>query len=243
MKSMKPLVIIKAGSTFPTIKQNFGDFEDWVVDACDSPDELFSVIDMVESQALPDADRLSGVIITGSHAMVTDQADWVRKLADWIPQVLKQNIPMLGICFGHQILAQSMGGFVAYHPRGREIGTVSITLTPEGKKDCLLGNLPTLFTAHSSHAQTVSRLPDGAQLLAQNSFETHHAYRIGKNAWGVQFHPEFTADIMSRYVIEQTSALINDGYDIETLQSEIRITNKANGLIKRFVEIVKESGK
>lgn len=239
---MKQLVIIKAGSTFPTIKQKFGDFEDWVIDACDSPYELFSVIDMVETLELPDADRLSGVIITGSHAtMVTDQAYWVRKLADWIPQVLKQNIPMLGICFGHQILAQSMGGVVVYHPRGREIGTVSINLTPEGKKDCLLGDLPALFTAHTSHAQTVNRLPEGAQLLAQNSFETHHAYRIGKNAWGVQFHPEFTADIMSRYVIEQASALINDGYDIETLQSEICITNRANGLLKRFVEIVKES--
>ena len=61
--------------------------------------------------------------------------------------------------------------------------------------------------------QTVKKLPTGAQLLAQNSFESHHAYRIGKNAWGVQFHPEFTADIMKEYVIEQASSLISEGYD------------------------------
>ncbi len=238
---MKPLLIITAGSTFPTIKQNFGDFDEWVIDACDSPAEMFSVIDMIESQVLPDPQNLSGVVITGSHSMVTDQTTWLNKLADWIPEVLNQNIPMLGICYGHQILAQSMGGLVTYHPGGREIGTVPINLTLEGKQDCLLGALPEEFRAHTTHAQTVRRLPIGAQLLAQNSFEAHHAYRIGQNAWGVQFHPEFTAEIMSEYVNEQASTLLNDGYDVKALQSAICNTDKANGLLKRFMEIVQKN--
>ncbi len=134
-----------------------------------------------------------------------------------------------------------MGGLVAYHPGGREIGTVSITLTPEGKKDRLLGALPDMFMAHTTHAQTVSRLPTGAKLLAQNSFEAHHAYRIGTNAWGVQFHPEFTADIMNGYVKEQTGTLVKDGHDIKALQSAICNTDQANGLLKRFMRIIKES--
>ena len=177
---MKPLLIIKAGPTFPTAKQNFGDFEDWVIDACDAPGGV-AIIDMAESQGFPEAERISGVVITGSHAMVTDQAYWVQKLAVWMPKVLARNIPTLGICFGHQLLARSLGGLVAYHPGGLEIGTVPITLTPEGKQDCLLGVLPEVFMAHATHAQTVIRLPAGAQLLAQNPFEAHHAYRIGKN--------------------------------------------------------------
>lgn len=90
--------------------------------------------------------------------MVTDQAYWVQKLADWIPKVLDRNIPTLGICFGHQKLAQSLGGLVAFHPGGREIDTVPITLTPEGKQDYLLGALPEVFM----DAQTVIRLPTGA---------------------------------------------------------------------------------
>lgn len=235
---MKPLLIIKAGPTFPSIKQTIGDFDDWIIDACDSPSEVFSVIDMIENPELPNAELLSGAIITGSHAMVTDQEPWVLKLADWIPQVLKQNIPMLGICFGHQILAQSMGGLVAYHPGGHEIGSVSITLTLEGKEDCLLGSLPEVFMGHTTHAQTVIRLPAGAHLLAGNKFEPHHAFRIGENAWGVQFHPEFTAEIMSEYVSEQTSTLMSNSYDIKALQSAICNTVNANGLLKRFMKIV-----
>ena len=70
---MKPLLIIKAGPTFPTAKQKFGDFEDWVIDACDAPGGV-AIIDMAESQGFPEAERISGVVITGSHAMVTDQA-------------------------------------------------------------------------------------------------------------------------------------------------------------------------
>jgi GMP synthase (glutamine-hydrolysing) len=60
---MKPLLIIKAGPTFPTAKQKFGDFEDGVIDACDAPREVFAVIDMAESQGLPEAERISGVVI------------------------------------------------------------------------------------------------------------------------------------------------------------------------------------
>jgi len=238
---MKPLVIIKAGPTFLSIKQNFGDFDNWVIDASYSPNEVFLVIDMIENPELPNVEWLSGVIITGSHAMVTDQEPWVLKLIDWIPQILKQNIPMLGICFGHQILAQSMGGLVSYHPGGPEIGTVPITLSPEGKQDCLLGTMPKVFMAHTTHAQTVIRLPAEAHLLAENSFEPHHAYRIGKNAWGVQFHPEFTAEIMNEYVSEQASKLMNDGYDVKALQSAICNTVESNGLLKRFMKIVQEN--
>jgi len=235
---MKPLVIIKAGSTFPATKHKYGDFEDWVIDGCASTDPIFSVIDAIFSQELPESDRISGVIITGSHAMVTDQVLWMLKLEAWVRNILEMNIPLLGICFGHQILAQAMGGVVDYHSGGREIGTVPITLTQEGKQDRLLGALPAVFMGHTTHAQTVKKLPAGAQLLAQNSFEPHHAYRIGKNAWGVQFHPEFTASIMNDYVNEQCDALINSGQDVKTLQSSIRNTDKANGLLNRFIEHV-----
>ena len=161
------------------------------------------------------------------------------KVEAWIPNVLKQNIPCLGICFGHQLLAKAMGGLVNYHDGGREIGTVPITLTQDGKQDPLIGTLPSVFLGHTTHAQTVKKLPIGAKLLAQNSFESHHAYRIGNNAWGVQFHPEFTADIMKGYVIEQASLLASEGYDIDTLKSSICNTNNANELLKRFVEFVK----
>jgi GMP synthase (glutamine-hydrolysing) len=90
------------GSTFPTASRSLGDFEDWVIRACGLSDQEVSVINVMKGEALPSVEKLSGVIITGSHAMVTDQDTWIQVLASWIPQVLEDNVPLLGICFGHQ---------------------------------------------------------------------------------------------------------------------------------------------
>ncbi len=238
---MNKIIIIKAGSTFATIRQSLGDFEDWISRAIASPSAKISVVNVLEGDALPSVEMLSGVIITGSHAMVTDKDAWIQVLASWIPQVVERNIPVLGICFGHQLLAQAMGGCSDYHPEGREIGTVSIKLTPEGKKDRLLGFLPDDFIAHATHAQTVIKLPANAVRLAENPFEANHAFRLGASAWGVQFHPEFSADIMRAYFDEQTASLLREGIDVTELQAAICNTDAANTLLKRFMTLVQEA--
>jgi len=236
---MKALIIIKTGSTFPTIRQHSGDFEDWIIHACGLTNTPVSVIKVSDGEALPPVASLAGVIITGSPAMVTEQTGWMQTLSAWIPQVLEQQVPLLGICFGHQLLAQAMGGCVGYHPQGREIGTVAIHLTAEGKQDKLLGVLPAVFSAHATHAQTVIRLPANAHRLAENPFEPHHAFRLGDNAWGLQFHPEFSADIMRAYISEQTGPLLSQGHDVGALQEAIVDTEAANALLGRFVGIVR----
>ena len=238
---MKALTIIKAGSTFPATRQQLGDFEDWVIRASGLPDEKVSVVNVADGVALPPVEKLSGVIITGSHAMLTDRERWMLELEAWIPKVIEHNAPLLGICFGHQLLAQAMGGRADYNPKGREIGTIAIRLAPEGQRDRLLGTLPEVFFAHTTHAQTIMELPVNSFRLAENPLEAHHAFRLGDKAWGVQFHPEFSVEIMSAYVSEQTDALLKQGYDVAALQSAICRTDAANALIKRFVVIVQEN--
>lgn len=237
---MKTVIIIKAGSTFPTTRQYLGDFEDWIIRSIEWSDVLISVVNVLEGETLPPVDTLSGIIITGSHGMVTDNETWMLVLASWIPKVLERNIPLLGICFGHQLLANAMGGYSDYHPKGREIGTVSIKLSPEGRLDRLLGYLPNEFYAHTTHAQTIIKLPEKALNLASNPFEAHHAFRLGDSAWGVQFHPEFSADIMKAYINEQAVTLLKEGHDVAELTATICNTDAANELLKRFMAIVQE---
>ncbi|MFA5983358.1 MAG: glutamine amidotransferase [Methylococcaceae bacterium] len=234
---MKKRLIIKTGSTFPEIKHYLGDFEDWISTACGLSASEFLVVNVAAGQALPAIESISSIIITGSPAMVTEQKAWMQQLALWLPRAIGQRVPLLGICFGHQILAQALGGSVGYHAKGREIGTVSIGLTNEGKQDILFGHMPDIFMAHVTHAQSVLKLPAQARLLAGNAYEAQHAFSIGPLAWGVQFHPEFSTDIMQAYINVQETSLSAHGCDVNALIAEICPTHEANALLKRFIAI------
>ncbi|NIQ10109.1 MAG: glutamine amidotransferase, partial [Gammaproteobacteria bacterium] len=74
-----------------------------------------------------------------------------------------------------------------------EVGTVEVRLRPEAQDDRLFQTLPARFPVHATHSQSVLALPPGAVHLAENDFDPHHAMRIGSCAWGVQFHPEYSA--------------------------------------------------
>lgn len=199
-KRHKPLAIFKAGSTWPAMAQARGDFDDWLRRGLGDAQAHTIVVAVAWGETPPPPDRLSGAIITGSHAMVTDRADWSESLADWLRQAVPAGLPVLGICYGHQLLAHALGGEVADLEPGPEVGTVCVALTEAGKEDPLFHALPDRFPAHASHVQSARRLPADAVHLARSRLEPHHAFRIGPRAWGVQFHPEFDTEAMRAYV-------------------------------------------
>jgi GMP synthase (glutamine-hydrolysing) len=160
-------------------------------------------------------------------------------LAEWLRSIPAELLPVLGICYGHQLLAHAFGGEVGYHPQGVEIGEVGIELTEEGRKDQLLGCLPSSFPGYVTHAQTVIKLPVGAKLLAKNDFEPHHAFVIRDSMWGVQFHPEFTAAITRAYIDKQKPKLIQAGYDINKLLDNVQERGYGRALLRRFLELVR----
>ncbi len=199
---MKKLFIMKAGSTFSSTHASFGDFEDWIREGLGTVPFPVEVIDVRNMGVLPSPADCLGVIVTGSHAMVTDNLPWSIALERWIPGLVEAAVPFLGICYGHQLLGRATGGEVGYHPLGRELGTVEIRLEHAGIDEPLFLNIPGTFMAHSAHSQSVLRLPPGAVLLASGHYEPYHSFRIGKAAWGVQFHPEYSADIMRADICE-----------------------------------------
>jgi GMP synthase (glutamine-hydrolysing) len=232
------LLIVKTGSTFPDTLLSFGDFEDWIRRGLDVQGDTVDVIDMTTGGRLPPARVCQGVIIGGSHAMVTDDLPWMDEITGWIADLVRQSVPLLGICFGHQLMAKAMGGEVDYHPMGKEIGTVGIDLLPFGAGDTLFRSFSSRFAAHVTHSQTVVRLPVGAVRLAGNTFETNHAFRLGPCAWGVQFHPEFDASIMDSYVVNQAAELGLAGLDVSALRASIAETPEAEKILRRFAELV-----
>lgn len=238
---MRSVIIVKMGTTLPSLAKRRGDFDDWIKAPLDLDPERIRVVKTYEGEELPDPQQLSGILITGSHAMVTDREDWSELTAAWIPWVVKSGTPLLGICYGHQLLAHAMGGQVGPNPLGKEFGTVEIQLSEHATRDILFEGFPPIMRVHASHSQSVLALPPGAKLLASNAKDTYHAFSIGDAAWGVQFHPEFDADIMDAYVREYSDDLQSEGIEPEGLIEKIENTQYGNDLLKRFGKIIKES--
>ncbi|RPH41049.1 MAG: glutamine amidotransferase [Desulfobulbaceae bacterium] len=235
---MKKINIFKVGTTFPALAHNHGDFDRWTMEGLGIGEIETCVLDVEHGASLPAPEDCAGVIITGSHSMVTDNLPWSIQLEQWLPLLIQAEVPLLGICYGHQLLARALGGEVGYHPAGKEIGTVAIRLLAEASDDPLLHSLPLSFPAHATHSQSALKLPPGSVHLAESEHESNHAFRIGNCAWGVQFHPEFNAAIMRSYIEHQDKDLTSTGMDTVKILGTVEETPVAAEVLACFARIV-----
>ncbi|MFP4155892.1 MAG: glutamine amidotransferase [Halothiobacillaceae bacterium] len=231
---MKRLFIIRLGEPHEAVARKLGYFEDWIARDLG---QSAATVDPRTGAPLPRAEDLAGVVVTGSNAMVTDRADWSERTADWLADLVGRAVPVLGICYGHQLLARALGGEVIDHPGGRELGTVPVQRLEAAADDALFAGMPSRFGVNVVHSQTVRTLPPDAVRLAANDFEPNHAFRVGCCAWGLQFHPEFRADAMRAYVDALAPQLVAEGGDPQALAAQVRETPESRSLLTRFARI------
>lgn len=226
------VLLIKTGGTIKKITPLYQDFEDWFALHMGLVD--FMQVDVFRGQTLPEPGGVTGVIVTGSAAMVSERADWSEYTAAWLAGAVRQGVPVLGVCYGHQLLAHALGGRVGPNPRGRQIGTVQVQLTSDGRQDRLLRHLPASFAAQSSHLEAVLELPSGAVRLARSPRDDNFAIRFSEKAWGVQFHPEFSAPVMAEYIRHRAEALRCEGLDPDQLLLQVTDTGQARSVLQKF---------
>ena len=231
------ILIIKTGNTIPSLLDENEDFEDWFIRGSGLDPSRFVCCAVDKSEALPAIDDVVAAIVTGSPAYVTDLAPWNEIAADYLRLLHARQKPILGVCYGHQLLAWAFGGEVGFHPDGREIGTVDVELTQEAASDRLFAKIPKQFSAQASHLQSVLSLPKEEVLLAKNSFDAHHAFRLGSSTWGVQFHPEFSASVMGTYIRERSDDIAREGLNVEELLAGVDATPVSAGLLQRFAAL------
>jgi GMP synthase (glutamine-hydrolysing) len=231
------MAIFRMGSSYAEFVRKKGDFTDWVTAGCGLRGDAVTHVDAQGGASLPAIDRIRGAILTGSHAYVTERAPWSEAVAEWIREAVSRNLPLLGICYGHQLIAHALGGRSAVNPAGLEFGTVEITTTASAAHDPLFQALFPGFHAHTCHTQTVVQLPSGAILLATSRRDAHQAFRVGRCCWGVQFHPEFDGTAMRYYIDQYRQPLIDQGSEPERLKSAVAPTPRSNALLPAFTAL------
>jgi GMP synthase (glutamine-hydrolysing) len=231
---MKPVLIIRTGRAPDAIRARHGDFPHWFRLGARLHPRQLQIIDVAAGEALPLPREVAGAIITGSAAMVTAREPWSERTAGWIRDAMDIELPLFGVCYGHQLMAHALGGRVDYLPGGREIGTQSIELSLNPAHDPLAASLPASFRAHTTHEQSVLEPPIGAIVLARSARDPHQLLRYGPRALSTQFHPEFNADVMRAYIRRKHADMRREGADPQQVFSAVAATPIARRLLRQF---------
>ncbi|HKU06822.1 MAG TPA: type 1 glutamine amidotransferase [Bradyrhizobium sp.] len=187
---MPHVTIIETGLVSPGNRERHGSYPqmfEQMIGAADGS-VTFDTVSIPAGEPLPDVGGLAAILITGSAAGVYDDFDWIAPLEDFVRAVHDAKVPMVGVCFGHQLIAQALGGTVRKSEKGWGIGRHVYDVMPgngilDGERIALI----------ASHQDQVITPPSGAQTVLSSNF-TEHAGLLypGGTTFSVQPHPEFS---------------------------------------------------
>lgn len=147
------------------------------------------VVQVLDGQTLPDPSTVEAALITGSPAGVYDDFDWIAELKDWIQRAGAQRVPQVGICFGHQLMAEAFGGRAHKAPQGWGLGRHTYHIAAD---EPWMGGTKQRLHLAVSHQDQVLEPPTTARVLAQSEFTPYAALVYDHvPALSFQGHPEF----------------------------------------------------
>jgi GMP synthase-like glutamine amidotransferase len=223
--------ILEADTLADDVVQRFGRY-------AESFTRLFSGVDpqlrfrtyhVTENEYPENIDACDAYLITGSRSSCYEDLDWIHRLKAFARDCVDHEIKLLGICFGHQLIAQTLGGAVERSDKGWGIGLASsdVAHTPNWlvphKKE---------FNLLVSHRDQVTRLPDEASLIATNDFCPIAGYQVNHTVLTFQGHPEFSRDYL-QYIMTQRREVIGEEAYEQGLKSMEK--DEDNELVARWI--------
>lgn len=172
--------ILKCGAVPQDMRDKHGDYEQMFVDLL-GPDLNYRVYDIEHNELPSRATETDGWLITGSKHGVYEDHDWIPPLEQLVRDAYESSIPIVGICFGHQLLAQALGGKVEKFSGGWSVGQVEYSLDGEAEPTCI----------NAMHQDQVIEAPVDAETFGSTDFCKHAFLRYKGAALSMQPHPEF----------------------------------------------------
>jgi GMP synthase (glutamine-hydrolysing) len=238
---VKRLLLYKTGETDPKLLPHIGDYERWFSRVLG---ERYSLeVHCAFTKPLHKLSGYDGMVITGSPRSLVEPEPWMDDAATFVRQANDAGVPVMGVCFGHQLVGYAFGGRVRMNPNGWEVGTVDVEVTDEGARDPLFAGLPRTLQVNQSHRDEVGTLGEGTRVLAAGAHTPHQAIAVGDHVRGVQFHPEMNAGVIQRIIAHRRLLLLDDaqkraraGFCVDRLIAAATDTPDAEKVLRNFVD-------
>ncbi|KAI1849989.1 hypothetical protein JX265_003362 [Neoarthrinium moseri] len=244
------LAILEADTPVPGVRAKYGGyggvFTDLFRRACGSlspPQSLESQLDLSahdivnDLDSYPDPETLDAVLISGSKHNSFESDEWILRLVQYTKRLLEGGrVRIIGVCFGHQIVARAMGNEVGRSVRGWELSVVEMALTEEGKK--IFGK--DTLRIQQMHRDEVHSYPPGTIPLAHTDVCAVQGYYIPKRLIAVQGHPEFTEPMVTEILgMRHEGGIIADGVYKDAMS---RVGNEHDGVLiaQAFLKFLRE---
>lgn len=183
--------ILEAEQLLPEILAEYGSYAEMTMELLRSVDDRisFQTYQVTRSEYPQTSDECDAFLITGSKASAYDNEAWITQLSDYIKRLANEEKKLIGICFGHQLIAQALGGKVEKSDKGWGVGVMEskVVLTQTWMQPA---QQP--FSLLVSHQDQVIDLPPKAERIAGSEFCINSSYQVGKHILTFQGHPEFS---------------------------------------------------
>lgn len=224
--------ILQTGRSPDELRDEHGDYDDMFMRLLARPDVTFETFVVLADDFPARPNVVDAWVVTGSRCGVYDGFPWITKLKSFLRYIHEQQVPLVGVCFGHQVIAEALGGKAKKFSGGWSCGLEHYDMPGQDAPAALL----------AWHQDQVTALPPGAKVIASTDFCRYAGMRIGDYTMTLQPHPEFTPDFL-RALADARRSVVGDAVADAAIASLSAAPDDFGPWILDFIDEAMAAGK